>query len=216
MPEITRRTLAALGLLAARTRAEQQQSSGGASMSSRLFTFAGGKAGDWVVTDFKVLAGSPLDRVESVAVLQGPVPTQLAGTAWALRGITSNTRYTTAEEKQALAAAQAPLGRPEATRSALIPIRKNPAWWNLSQDERRSIFEDRSHHTRIGLEYLPAIARRLHHCRDLSDAEPFDFLTWFDFAPKHAGAFDDLLAELRSSEEWKYVDRELDIRMSRR
>ena len=26
---------------------------------------------------------------------------------------------------------------------------------------------------------LPAIARRLHHCRDLGESEPFDFLTLF-------------------------------------
>ena len=35
----------------------------------------------------------------------------------------------------------------------LIPIRKNEAWWALAQDERRAIFEERSHHIAIGLEY---------------------------------------------------------------
>ena len=61
----------------------------------------------------------------------------------------------------------------------LIPIRKNTKWWALTQDERRQIFEEQSNHTQIGLEYLPAIARRLHHCRDLAEPEPFDFLTWY-------------------------------------
>ena len=33
------------------------------------------------------------------------------------------------------------------------------------------------------------MARRLRHGRDLG--EPFDFLTWFEFDPEHAKAFDD-------------------------
>src|SRR6059036_2666583 len=58
-------------------------------------------------------------------------------------------------------------GRAEATRAALIPVRKASAWWDLAQDERRALIEERSHHIAIGLEYLPAIARRLYHSRDL-------------------------------------------------
>ena len=64
------------------------------------------------------------------------------------------------------------------------------------------------------MSYLPAIARRLHHARDLG--EPFDFLTWFEYAPEHADAFEALVAELRASEEWRYVEREVDIRCARR
>ena len=45
--------------------------------------------------------------------------------------------------------------------------------------------------------------------------EPFDFLTWFEFATVDASAFDDLLAELRASEEWKFVERESGIRFAR-
>jgi hypothetical protein len=67
----------------------------------------------------------------------------------------------------------------------------------------------------VGLKYLPAVARRLHHCRDLSDAEPFDFVTLFDYAPSDSSAFEELVAELRASEEWKFVEREVDIRMVR-
>ena len=65
----------------------------------------------------------------------------------------------------------------------------------------------------VGLEYLPAVARRLHHSRELG--EPFDFLTWFEYAPEHAGNFDDLVRRLRETDEWTYVDREVDIRLSR-
>jgi hypothetical protein len=59
------------------------------------------------------------------------------------------------------------------------------------------------------------VARRLHHCRDLGEPQPFDFLTWFEFAPTDSPAFDDLLAALRTSEEWRFVDREIEIRLRR-
>src|SRR5258707_1110815 len=83
--------------------------------------------------------------------------------------------------RDALAAREEQLGRSGSTRAALIPIRKTDAWWKLSQDQRRRIFEETSHHIAVGLEYLPAVARRLYHAKDLG--EPFDFLTWFEFAP---------------------------------
>ncbi|MET0313548.1 MAG: chlorite dismutase family protein, partial [Hansschlegelia sp.] len=91
--------------------------------------------------------------------------------------------------------------------------RKTSAWWDLAQDERRAIMEEQSRHIAIGLDYLPSIARRLHHCREL--AEPFDFLTWFESAPEHTEAFETLVDRLRNTREWRYVDREVDIRMSR-
>jgi len=132
---------------------------------------------------------------------------------WDLRGNISNIRYTTRSELSALAAVQQGLGRPATTCAALIPIRKNDAWWNLAQDERRTIIEEQSRHFSLGMEYLPAIARRLHHCREL--AQPFDFITWFEYAPDDAGAFEQLVERLRATQEWHYVDREVDVRLSR-
>jgi chlorite dismutase len=126
-----------------------------------------------------------------------------------LRGVTSNVRYATQDEVARLKSVQPQLDRPEATCAALIPIKKSSVWWDLAQDERRRIFEETSRHTAIGLDYLPAVARKLHHSRDLG--EPFDFLTWFEFAPEHEAAFDDLLARLRATAEWTYVEREVDI-----
>lgn len=83
----------------------------------------------------------------------------------------------------------------------------------MPQDERRAIFEEQSHHTEIGLDYLPEIARQLHHSRDLG--EPFDFITWFEFAPEHSDKFDALLLQLRASKEWQFVEREIDIRLQK-
>lgn len=124
-----------------------------------------------------------------------------------------NLRYTERAEADSLAARQQGLARPQALHAALIPIRKNAAWWALAQDERRAILETESRHIAIGMDYLPAIARRLHHSRELG--EPFDFLTWFEYAPEHEAAFDDMLARLRAQREWHFVEREVEIRLVR-
>jgi len=161
----------------------------------------------------ETVIGTPLERVSFVDVAEGmAVTTRRRQAAWVLRGATSNERYVTRAEHERLEAVQEPLGRRSATRAALLPITKSARWWELAQDERRRIFEETSHHVATGLEYLPAVARRLHHGRDLG--EPFDFLTWFEFAPGDERRFDELLARLRSSEEWRYVERELDIRLA--
>jgi chlorite dismutase len=184
-------------------------------MSTRLFSFTGGDTGLWRVTGMEVIAGEPLPAVRRLAIAAGSgIPSDPHAT-WVLRGITSNERYVVREEKNQIVAKLLDLGRPEATCAALIPIRKSAAWWALTQDERLSIFKEQSHHTRIGLEYFPELARRLHHCRDLSENEPFDFLTWFEYAPDDEAAFNKLLAALRATEEWKYVEREVDIRLVR-
>ena len=178
------------------------------------FRFVAGAAGDWRITRLAALRGKGLPSAERLAVFEGTPPAAAtARVAWMLRGVTSNARYTTAAEHQALLVRQSYPGRPEATVAALIPIRKADTWWALSQDERRAIFEDRSRHIATSIAYLPAIARRLHHGRDLG--EPFDFLTWFEYAPGDAQAFEDLVARLRATEEWSYVEREVDIRLTR-
>ena len=184
-------------------------------MNARLFTFIGGDTGAWAVIRCQAVTGEPLSSVRRLDIINGSTPTLPAGAQWMLRGVTSNERYATRAEKDQLVAKQVALGRPEATHAALIPIRKSAKWWALTQDERRAIFEDRSQHTKTGLKYLPAIARRLHHCRDLGESEPFDFLTLFDYAKADSAAFEDLVAELRTTEEWKFVDRETDIRLVR-
>ncbi|MGH8498326.1 MAG: chlorite dismutase family protein [Methylococcales bacterium] len=184
-------------------------------MSSRLFTFIGSNTGPWRVARMDVIAGDSLSFASRLEIVAGPANFFRKEVAWVLRGITSNERYVTRHEKGQLVAKQQGLGRPEATCAALIPIRKSSDWWALTQDERRSLFEDQSRHIEIGLEYLPAIARRLHHCRDLSENEAFDFLTFFEYAPAHEADFDNLLIELRACEEWKYVEREVDIRLVR-
>jgi chlorite dismutase len=179
-------------------------------------TFRGGQSGGWRVVSIAQVKGETLAHVPAVSVIQSAaiaLPLLPSATSWRLAGVTSHLRYTERAEKEQLAAAQAGLGRPEALCAALIPIKKSAAWWDLTQEERRGIFEDKSHHIANSLKYLPAVARQLYHCRDLG--EGFDFLTWFEYAPEHAGQFDELAAMLRATEEWNYVEREVDIRVVR-
>lgn len=181
----------------------------------RLFSFCAGANGPWRIDDVRPVVGQPLARAEGLAVFPaGKEPVD--GGVWRLRGAVSNERYVTAEEKKLLVEKQEGLGRPGPVCAALIPIKKSAEWWALTQSDRRKIFEEQSAHIQVGMRFLPAIARRLHHCRDLSEQEPFDFLTWFEFAPEHTPAFDELVAALRASPEWAYVEREVDIRLSAR
>jgi hypothetical protein len=177
-------------------------------------SFRGAAAGQWRVTSQRAWRGDPLPPVAAIGVAASHLPgVDTADTPWVLRGTSNHQRYTHRREADALTARKALLDRPEATAAALIPIRKTESWWALAQDERRHIMEERSRHISGTLQYLPAIARKLYDCRDL--AEPFDFLTWFEFAPRDAALFDDLVAGLRESPEWDYVDREVDIRLER-
>ena len=184
-------------------------------MNPRLFAFSGGDRGPWRVVQTKAVVGEPLVAAIRLDVVAGLGAASDSQACWTLRGITSNDRYVVREEKSQLVGVQECIGRPGSTCAALIPLRKSAAWWALTQDERRHVFEEQSRHVKIGLQYLPAIARRLHHCRDLSENEPFDFLTWFEYAPVHEAAFNALVSELRASPEWAYVDREVDIRLVR-
>lgn len=183
--------------------------------NTRLYSFLGGCEGQWRATDLHAIAGNVLPAIDRLKVVAGQVASPLSGVSWVLRGVTSNERYVTRPEKAQLASKSPALGRIEADCAVLIPIRKTEQWWAMTQDERRAIFEAQSHHTEIGLEYLPAIARRLHHCRDLTEPEPFDFLTWFEFAKCDTPEFDRLLSRLRATEEWSYVEREVEIRLTR-
>lgn len=183
-------------------------------MSNPFYSFVGGDRGSWDVLSVRPVKGQSIEAVPCLEISNLNLVQLPDNASWLLRGVTSNQRYVTRPEQAALVASQAPLGRQESTCAALIPITKTPAWWALTQDERREIFEARSNHIATGLRYLPAIARKLHHCRDLG--EPFDFLTWFEFAPSDTAAFDDLVSALRATEEWNFVEREIDIRLIRK
>ena len=179
-----------------------------------LFSFVGGIDGPWSVERIVGVKGASLSPAPKLAVRHADeTDARPLMAAWVLRGRTESDHYVLPHERNALEAVSPPLGRSEAVRAALIPVRKSGEWWRLPSAERRAIFEDRSHHIARSLPYLPRIARRLHHSHDLG--EPFDFLTWFEYAAVDEAAFDELVGQLRTTEEWTYVEREVDIRLSR-
>jgi chlorite dismutase len=182
------------------------------SSGGRLFEFCAGNYGAWRITANAQVSGAGLSPASFLSVQEIPFTAPPIEAAWSMRGVRSHDRYVNRPEKERLVAIQPELGRTQATCAALIPIRKSDAWWALAQDERRAIVEEKSRHITIGLQHLPAVARRLYHCRDLG--QEFDFITWFEFAPIHADQFEALVADLRATHEWTFVDREVDIRLT--
>lgn len=182
-------------------------------MNPRMWFFTGGSTGQFAISKMSAVRGEPLPPASYLSVGQQSCAEK--DVVFTLRGTVSNERYTSREEKTELLRRQVAMGREEARQGAFIAIKKSEAWWTLTQDERRAVFEDRSSHIKLGLGALPQVARRLHHCRDLDCEEPFDFLTWFDFKASDVGVFDELLGALRTTEEWKYIEREVELRVER-
>ena len=114
--------------------------------SPLLVAFVASSSGSWRIDRINPVIGEGLPAADRLEMVERPRAQANNEAVWTLRGVTSNVRYTNQNEITALAERQQGLGRPAATRAALIPIRKNEAWWALAQDERRAIFEERSHH----------------------------------------------------------------------
>lgn len=145
--------------------------------------------------------GAKMQRVESGTLLE-------AG----LRGVVQHLHYTTLEERTDLVArSRMELPPSQATCAVLIPIRKSAEWWQLAHDQRGAHFHGA--HTPIGAPYVEAIFRKLYHARYLGS--PYDFLTYFEFAREAAGLFRELLAALRATPEWSYVEAEPEIWMTK-
>jgi chlorite dismutase len=180
--------------------------------SQSLTAFCGGQSGSWKVLSLTTFTGQSLASIDRIEIINARHSFASTDYKWVLRGVTSNLRYTNRNEKIMLDKTPSILG-PESKYAALIPIKKSEEWWLLTQDERRNVFEDQSHHINFSSKYLSIVARKLYHSRDIG--EDFDFLTWFEFAPEHSNQFDELVNYLRNTEEWKYVTREIDIRLMR-
>jgi len=146
-------------------------------------------------------AGSKLSRIESETLWDG-----------GLRGVVQHLHYTTQEERADLTARSrteiSPSSKPTAV---LIPIRKSPEWWALAHDQRGEHFHQR--HTPVGAPYAETIFRKLYHAR--YNGSPYDFLTYFEFPPESADKFRELLAALRATPEWDYVEDEHELWMTK-
>jgi hypothetical protein len=183
----------------------------GAMGKPQVVSFVGGDSGAWHVERVVGVTGPPLANVACLDIADGRAAED-GGRGWVLRGVTSNERYVERSEREALVARQG-TGACFGDVWRLDPDHEDGVVVALTQDERRAVIETRSRHIATGLAYLPAIARRLHHGRDLH--EPFDFLTWFEFGPADIEAFEELVGRLRETEEWTFVEREVDIRVVR-
>ncbi|MEO8096620.1 MAG: hypothetical protein ABI811_02890 [Acidobacteriota bacterium] len=100
------------------------------------------------------------------------------------------------------------------TTAVLVPIRKNAAWWQVAQDQRSAHFHGDSRHTAIGSPNADKIYRKPYHARYLGSR--FNFLTYFEFPSSDKTAFRALLAELRATNEWSYVEEEFEMWMTKR
>ena len=181
--------------------------------SDNLFSYIGGSSGSWRITSMKTLSGPALRSATHVEIAHGTVNRPPAGASWILSGVVKNTRFVTREERPVNTLRKYAANDREATCAALIPIRKSAAWWSLAQEEREGILEEQSRHFLSGLRFLPAIAKRFLYGRDLG--EPFDIVTWLEYAPCDEVVFNELAAALRLTEEREFVEREIDIRLVR-
>lgn len=107
-------------------------------MRPLMVAFVGGDAGSWVVRRLNTVVGAPLEAVSRVEMFEESAASRLDDRdTWTLRGVTSNERYVSRAERDALAAKQEPLGRKTSTQAALIPIKKSEGWWTRWSAVRR-------------------------------------------------------------------------------
>lgn len=183
-------------------------------INNGIISFLGTNSGPWKVLSMQTISGVPMEMAPYLSISREAITSaEQEESRWILRAFISNLRYTAKTEKNILEQHSRGLALLEFNHAALIPIKKTQEWWALAQDERRKIFEEDSRHIEKSIKYLPVISRQLHHSKDLG--ETFDFLTWFEFSSEHDDAFDELCNILRKTEEWKYVNREVDIRLEK-
>lgn len=152
------------------------------------------------------LESAPFFEIRNEYLMRVPVDF-----CWLLRGVTSKHRFAGVSGQPCEMLPQPQLGRPCATCAAFIPVKKRQSWWELSEAEKREIQDCEPVKT---VKRLHGIANQLHHSRDMG--EPFDFLAWFEYTPEESDAFEEMMASLRASEEWRYVEREVDVRLTKR
>lgn len=136
------------------------------------------------------------------------------------QGVTQHLQYTSDAQQQELNRCFIPELEPsDHTTAVLIPIGKSEEWWKLAHDRRQAHFQktDGSEgHTEIGLKYVDRIFRKLYHSRYLNPVPSYDFLTYFEFGDVYEKDFRSLLAELRDTKEWTFVNLEFELWMTKR
>ena len=171
------------------------------------YSYVGGSEGSWEVVQSSVRCGEPLASVSHIEIIQGSLGETPAGASWILTGLVQKTRYVSREELPQRNFSPLP-----PTCAALICIRRKVVA-SPSRSASHEIISAQTSSIPRGLRSLSTLFRRWQHRCDLS--QQFDCVTWFEYEPRDANAFDDLLADWRASEEWKSVDRECEVRLVR-
>lgn len=174
------------------------------------------------------VTGYQLDRVNAV---RGPLPegVEVGRRLWRVEapgrlpvpgapfiGATTHAVYVDSATRAELGSISSAESGPVAV---LIPIRKSAEWWALGREARQTYVMEGAPrgHLAIGKRYAARIYRRLYQARYLPGSE-WDFITYFEFPAQETSAFCDLLAELRdldANPEWGFVDREVELWMTR-
>ncbi|WP_447986648.1 chlorite dismutase family protein [Nitrospira sp. Nam74] len=89
-------------------------------------------------------------------------------------GMTKKANYVPNFPDETKAALKAPTDAGPKPYAVVIPIRKDAAWWLLTQEMRTRLMKE---HTDAALPYLKTVKRKLYHSTGLDD---FDFITYFE------------------------------------
>jgi len=130
-----------------------------------------------------------------------------------LRGTVRPMQYTGGAMHEFAYAHQRTQGSGDAMPNAfLLPLKKRPEWWAKDWMERHTYFLPRYEDGRMVSEGhplaaaagIPALMRRTYRC----DADPYDFLTYFECADADVATFHAVCAALRDvrrNPEWRFV-----------
>jgi len=194
------------------------------------FLKKGGTVTHYIIRQVVPVRGRPynLTRGWSVIRLDSPRPLRLGVrgpnnvAVKQFYGVAQPSHYTSNQHRELLDRISLPeLTASENTIGVLIPIHKSEKWWRLAQNQRQAYFdktESWEGHTAIGLKFADRIFRRLYHSRYLGMQLDYDFLTYFEFEEKYQRDFRALLSQLRDTKlnpEWKFVDKEFEVWMTK-
>jgi chlorite dismutase len=108
-------------------------------------------------------------------------------------GMTKKATYVPNFPDETKAALKTPVDPGSKPYAIVIPIRKDAAWWLMSQETRTRLMKE---HTDAALPYLKTVKRKLYHSNGLDDV---DFITYFE--TENLADFNSLILALQQVKE---------------